>query len=78
MTNQFARHYFGKKRAAANNVFAPGGVDVWFKVLSSLFRLVPGTGRSFKSPPDRKYSRYGQFAGRVCIRNFGDDKLVDD
>jgi hypothetical protein len=28
--------------------------------LLSLFRLVLGTGRSFKFPPDRKYSRCGQ------------------
>ena len=63
--------------AAANNIFAPGGVDVWFKVLLSLFLSVLGTGRSFKFPPDRKYSRYGQFAGRVLLQNFGDDKLID-
>jgi hypothetical protein len=30
---------------------------VWLKVLLSLFRSVLGTGRSFKFPPDRKYSR---------------------
>jgi hypothetical protein len=28
--------------------------------LLSLFRLVLGTGRSFKFPPDRKYCRYAQ------------------
>ncbi len=28
--------------AAANNIFALGGVDVWFKVLLSLLRLVLG------------------------------------
>jgi hypothetical protein len=33
---------------------------VYFKVLLSLFRLVLGTGRSFKIPPDRKYSRYAK------------------
>ena len=41
-----------------NNIFAPGGVDVWLKVLLSLFRLVLGTVRSFKFPPDRKYLRW--------------------
>jgi hypothetical protein len=40
------------------NIFAPGGVGVWLKVLLSLFRLVLGTGRSFKFPPDRKYLRW--------------------
>ncbi len=43
-----------KKITTANTIFAPGGVDVWFKVLLSLLRFVPGTGRSFKFPPDRK------------------------
>jgi hypothetical protein len=47
----------GNKARTANNIFAPGGVDVWFKVLLSLFHLVLGTGRSFKFPPDRKYLR---------------------
>jgi hypothetical protein len=45
-------------KTAHNNIFAPGGVDVWFKVLLSLLRSVCGTGRSFKFPPDRKYSRW--------------------
>jgi hypothetical protein len=31
-----------------------------------------------EAPLERKYSRYGQFAGRVRTLNFGDDKLVDD
>ena len=31
-----------------------------FKVLLSLIRLVLGTGRSSKFPPDRKYLRYAQ------------------
>jgi hypothetical protein len=38
------------KMAAHNNIFAPGGVDVWLKVLLSLFRFVSWTGRSFKLP----------------------------
>jgi hypothetical protein len=59
-----------EKKAAANNIFAPGGVDVWLKILLSLLRFVPGTGRSSKFPPDRKYSRYGQFAGTSANPEF--------
>jgi hypothetical protein len=46
--------------------------------LLSLLRFVLGTRRSSKFPPARKYSRYGQFAGRLLLQNFGDDKLVAD
>jgi hypothetical protein len=51
---------------ATNNIFAPGGFDVWFKVLLSLFRLVSWTGSSFKIPPDRKYSRWAQWPVRFA------------
>ena len=37
-------------KTSANTIFAPGGVDVWLKVLLSLFRFVLGTGRSSKLP----------------------------
>jgi hypothetical protein len=50
----------GQKTTTANNIFAPGGVDVQFKVLLSLLHFVCGTGRSFKFPPDRKYLRWRQ------------------
>jgi hypothetical protein len=45
---------------------------VWFKVLLSLFRSVLGTGRSFKIPPDRKYSRCVQAINQVEIENNSD------
>jgi hypothetical protein len=35
------------------------------KVLLSLFRFAPGTGRSSKFPPDRKYSRWQQLGSSV-------------
>jgi hypothetical protein len=50
---------------AHNNIFAPGGVDVWLKVLLSLLRSVLGTGRSFKFPPDRKYLRWAILRVRI-------------
>jgi hypothetical protein len=39
-----------------------------FKVLLSLIRLVLGTGRSFKIPPDRKYSRCVQDGKNIKCR----------
>jgi hypothetical protein len=59
-------------------MFAQWCGDVLLKVLSSFHVLVSGTGRGFETAPLRKHKRYGQFAGRVLLQNFGDDKLIDD
>jgi hypothetical protein len=66
------------KQRTANKMFLQWCGDVLPKVYIFVQRLVSGTGRGFGSAPLKKHKRYGQFAGRVCIPNFVDDKLVDD
>jgi hypothetical protein len=43
-----------------------------------IFASACGEGSGFKITLLRLHSRYGQFAGRVLLHNFGDVKLVDD
>jgi hypothetical protein len=59
-------------------MFAQWWGDVLVQSVIFVQRFVSWIGRGFESPPLRKHKRYGQFAGRVLLQNFGDDKLVDD
>jgi hypothetical protein len=64
--------------AAANKMFLQWCGEVSSKVYIFVQRLVSGTGRGFGSAPLQKHKRYGQFAGRVLLQNFGAAKLIDD
>jgi hypothetical protein len=67
-----------ERRAATNSTLAIGGVSSPLDSLVVTESSVLRTNFCSEKPAHRQSAkRYGQFAGRVFLQNFGDDKLID-
>jgi hypothetical protein len=66
------------KACTQQKLVASGRDCASLKCVVLYLSLSRGTGRRFLFARLPQAKRYGQFAGRVLLHNFGDDKLVAD